>query len=293
MDKNSIGIDFGTTKTLVAYPSDHEHRPEIANMGRERYSLPTSAFMGEKGAWEFGDDADDYACDPYLADRYTSKFKLKLGSSSPVLQIFGEQGFDTYTALDVTAKYLEHIRCLGYCYQKGYGVKKDLKEAFKCYQRSAKNGNNQAQRALERIGRKQTTENKKKTISIDTIRKSAKAGNAEKQYYLGYCYEVGQGVERDADQPAYWYGQAAQAGHAKAQYNYGRCYENGIGVDCDNERAYHWYSAAAKQDNPDAQNRLGDWFFIGKYVKKSYSKAHTWFEKADKTERDELLMLLE
>lgn len=106
----SISIDFGTTKTLVAYPSGNGDRPEIAHLGRERNSLPTSAFYGEGGAWEFGDDADDYACDAAMADHYVSKFKLKLGSTRPVLQIFSSEAFSSFNARDVATEYLRYIR---------------------------------------------------------------------------------------------------------------------------------------------------------------------------------------
>lgn len=110
MNTRCIGIDFGTTKTLVAYHTEHNHKPEIAHLGRERNSVPTSAFIGEGGTWEFGDDADDYACDAAMADRYVSKFKLKLGSTSPVLQLLSQGTFQSFSARDIATKYLRHIR---------------------------------------------------------------------------------------------------------------------------------------------------------------------------------------
>lgn len=110
MNGVAIGIDFGTTKTLVVYPSQQGDKPEIAHLGRERNSLPTSAFFGESGTWEFGDDADDYACDEVLAERYVSKFKLKLGSRQPVLQVFNGDSFSSFTAREVTIEYLRYIR---------------------------------------------------------------------------------------------------------------------------------------------------------------------------------------
>lgn len=105
-----IGIDFGTTKTLVAYSLSQGNRPEIAHLGRERNNLPTSAFISESGIWEFGDDADDYACDAALADRYISGFKLKLGSTTPALQVFGEQGFQAFSAQRISSLFFAHVR---------------------------------------------------------------------------------------------------------------------------------------------------------------------------------------
>lgn len=104
----SIGIDFGTTKTLVAYKIPNLYRPEIAHLGREHNSIPTTAYISENGIWEFGDDADDHAADE--AHLYVRNFKLFLGSKSPVIVRLTKDGNISYTALEVTAQYLKYIR---------------------------------------------------------------------------------------------------------------------------------------------------------------------------------------
>ena len=112
MKTYNIGIDFGTTKTLVAYYDDEEDKPVIAHLGRERNSIPTSVFLSEDGTWLFGEDADDQASDEQQIDRYATAFKLLLGSPSPALQIFTPSGPQSFTALELTAKFLEHVRIL-------------------------------------------------------------------------------------------------------------------------------------------------------------------------------------
>lgn len=112
MKTYNIGIDFGTTKTLVAYYDDEEDKPVIAHLGRERNSIPTSVFLSADGTWLFGEDADDQASDEQQIDRYATAFKLKLGSPSPALQLFTPSGFQSFTALELTAKFLEHVRIL-------------------------------------------------------------------------------------------------------------------------------------------------------------------------------------
>ena len=105
----SIGIDFGTTKTLVAY-NGAEGKPQIAHLGRERDSVPTTVFAGEDGTWEFGEDADDHAFEQDAAERYAEHFKLLLGSSRPALMVFSEKGPQSYTARELTARFLRALR---------------------------------------------------------------------------------------------------------------------------------------------------------------------------------------
>ena len=49
---------------------------------------------------------------------------------------------------------------------------------------------------------------------------------------------------------------AAEQGHAKAQTNLGWMYDNGEGVTKDAVKAVEWYQKAAEQGNADAVQRL-------------------------------------
>ncbi len=57
--------------------------------------------------------------------------------------------------------------------------------------------------------------------AILLIQKSADAGYAEAQYYLGLCYEQGTVVPKDIDIAKKWYGLAADQGNPQAQYRLG------------------------------------------------------------------------
>ena len=70
---------------------------------------------------------------------------------------------------------------IGYCYDKGMGVKKDLKMAFYWYEKAANNGNMIA------------------------------------MYNLGLFYENGFSVEKDIDNAIYWYEKSAKQGSQNAQ----------------------------------------------------------------------------
>jgi TPR repeat protein len=78
---------------------------------------------------------------------------------------------------------------LGYCYQYGKGVKKDLKKAIVYY------------------------------------KISAKENNSESQFSLGKCYQNGEGVKKNKKKTLKWFKKAAKQGHIDAQYNLAMFYE--------------------------------------------------------------------
>ncbi len=99
---NAIGIDFGTTKTMVSYLNPATGRPELVRLGRDRDSIPTTVHVDEVGAFLFGEDADDQIeMDP---EGYCRAFKLHLGEKEAVLPRSG------ITAEALTARFLQHIK---------------------------------------------------------------------------------------------------------------------------------------------------------------------------------------
>jgi hypothetical protein len=124
---------------------------------------------------------------------------------------------------------------LGLCYEEGDGVDKNLDEAFRWFQRSASNGSAEGQFNLGRcyffgIG-----------VAVDMVQAvhwfnlAAGQGNDAFDYFdrkqpnmaistsmcfLGYCYEMGLGVGKDANQSEHWYGEAAYRHHPDACRKY-------------------------------------------------------------------------
>jgi len=76
---------------------------------------------------------------------------------------------------------------LGWCYQNGDGVPKDLNEAIRLYQLSVNQGNSFAQNNLGMF---------KKNEAIKLFQLSVNQGNSTAQYNLGMCYENGDGVQK-------------------------------------------------------------------------------------------------
>ena len=68
------------------------------------------------------------------------------------------------------------------------------------------------------------------TAEIAALRVKANAGDADAQYNLGVCYNVGHGVPQDSVQGAAWIRKAAEQGLVGAQFNVGLMYAYGRGV---------------------------------------------------------------
>ncbi|MCH5158909.1 MAG: sel1 repeat family protein [Clostridiales bacterium] len=82
---------------------------------------------------------------------------------------------------------------LGYCYEKGSGVKKDRKKAHKLYNRAALLGDEDAALRLGIVN----IQSKDKADGVAVFRERAEKGDLCAKYNLGVCYERGDGVKAD------------------------------------------------------------------------------------------------
>jgi hypothetical protein len=109
---------------------------------------------------------------------------------------------------------------LGYLYEQGLGVAKDVDQAVLLYRRAAEQGHKIAQNNL------------------------------------GVLYESGGAVPQDHAEAAHWYRMAAERGYALAQRNLAQMYEAGRGVPADRDQALLWYRRAAGQGDATAKEAL-------------------------------------
>ena len=107
------------------------------------------------------------------------------------------------------------------------------------------------------------------------------------QFQLAENYSKGQGTEVDYQQAFHWYKAAADQGHPLAIQQLGYFYEAGLGVARNAEAAQHFYSIAAseldvyaQQGDPALQNRLAVMYEQGKGVKTNLKMALAWYQKA-------------
>ena len=109
--------------------------------------------------------------------------------------------------------------------------------------------------------------------------------DARRQYELGLCYEQGNGVAKNMEDAAYWYGKAARQGHVKAQYRLGKYWDlkqpaEGEDYDRFKKEALNWYKKAAEQGDADAQFAVGSYYY-GWFGAQSYNTAIPWLRKAE------------
>ena len=78
----------------------------------------------------------------------------------------------------------------------------------------------------------------KKNIDIPQLRKQARAGDLDAQCRLGIALRDGDGMRQDKRAATRWFHKAANAGHAGAQYELAYCYDNGDGVE--KNAGCHW-----------------------------------------------------
>lgn len=109
--------------------------------------------------------------------------------------------------------------------------------------------------------------------ALKNFGEASRRGNHEAQYRIGLMYRDGTGVEKKAEEAAYWFRKAASNGHAEAQYQIGLCFEEGRGVLQDSRVAAEWMWRAAEQGQPEAAYKVGRMYAIGNIMDKNPRKA--------------------
>jgi hypothetical protein len=72
---------------------------------------------------------------------------------------------------------------------------------------------------------------------------------------LGFCYFLGQGVERDYDEAVRWFTLAAEQRFPRAWANLAICHANGYGVPKDVVESYAWWNLASTEMERAARAR--------------------------------------
>lgn len=76
---------------------------------------------------------------------------------------------------------------------------------------------------------------------------AADADDNEREYILGYCFELGLGITKNEEKALYWYRKAQKKGNGDAMYKLGMFYHYGKGkLNIDYKEAKNWYEKAIK-----------------------------------------------
>ena len=126
------------------------------------------------------------------------------------------------------------------------------------YQKPASHANNpnaQFQRAMIYYQGKEASQ-PEYTKAYSLFLKSAESHHAQSQYYLGFMYYYGQGVEQNYSMARDWFEQAARQNIDVANYYLGFMYEHGQSVVQNLKQAQKFYQIAVQSGNQKAKERL-------------------------------------
>ena len=169
---------------------------------------------------------------------------------------------------------------VGYLYEKGDTLEKDMDEALYWYEEAANQGYAMAQHNLGVLYREGDGVEQDYELSFEWLTKAAEQGYADSQNDVGYAYQYGLGVSKDLEKAFEWYMKAAEQGSDIGQCNVGICYRDGIGVEQDYDEAFQWLLKAAEQGFASAQNDVGFAYQNGQGVEEDMAEAFDWYMKA-------------
>jgi TPR repeat protein len=172
------------------------------------------------------------------------------------------------------------MNALGLAYERGVGVRKDMGEAARWYQRSAEAGNSAAMHRLGLAFKNGDGVQRNWMQALRWFRKSADAGNPIGMAELGRAYADGWGTAPNPVEAAKWFRKAADAGNPAGMNQLGMAYLRGFGVDRDPAEAVRWFHKSADAGNLVAMENLGRAYRNGVGVHRDDDEAKRWFDKA-------------
>ncbi|MGH9685768.1 MAG: tetratricopeptide repeat protein [Candidatus Acidiferrales bacterium] len=169
---------------------------------------------------------------------------------------------------------------LGWLYEEGYGVNKDVDKAFSLFNEAAKRGSAEG---TYRVGVSYfwgLGVQKDRSAACQWFIRAASSGYPDAEQETGFCYYNGTGVAQDHGTAFQWFARAGQAGLVDARIIVADMLDRGDGWNQDSAAAVQWYQAAAQQGSPYAMTQLGAHLRLGRGVAWSEAQAMQWFAKA-------------
>jgi len=154
----------------------------------------------------------------------------------------------------------EGMVILARCYENGFGVPQNQKQAASWFLEAARRGNAEAMFRLGLCYMHGAGVQHDSARGSRLIKSAVRAdhNNPELQYLLGTLYTTGApGFERSPTQAFEWYLKATQRGYAKAQARVGLAFLDGIGVEKNQQLALEWMSKPVGQGSVDAALEMG------------------------------------
>lgn len=111
--------------------------------------------------------------------------------------------------------YPDALNNLGYYYEVGYMVDKNILQALGYYNSAAEGGCDLGYANLGRVllnKKNKKVKQYKPELAVTILQMGAERGNPESQYLLGMAYDKGHGINKDKTKAAYWLNLAASNG---------------------------------------------------------------------------------
>ncbi len=125
--------------------------------------------------------------------------------------------------------------------------------------------------------------------AVPLLKQAAELGIAEAQYNLGYCYQVGAGVEQNQQKAIEWYSKSAELGFNDGLYQMMMAYGNGEGVDQDSEKAFLYALKCAENGDGTCMWNVVNCYYQGMGVEKDMDKMLEWAIRLGKLKNPENL----
>jgi localization factor PodJL len=172
-----------------------------------------------------------------------SEIVLPDGFGPPAL-VTAAKGGDPLAFYEIAARFTE-----------GRGVKEDLAEAVKWYQRAADAGVVPAEYRLANLYEKGAGVARDAAKAKRLYLKAAAAGNASAIHNLAVMLASGRDGAPDLAEAGKWFEKAANLGVRDSQFNLAVLYARGNGVAQDLEESYKWFAIAARDGDKDAAEK--------------------------------------
>ena len=176
--------------------------------------------------------------------------------------------------------YDEGIISVGWCYQNGKGVEKNIDIAMEWYLKAYEMHGDYAGWAANDIGCLYDNELKDYKKAIEWYQRGVELGNDFAVRNMGLMYEYGRGVEKNVATAIEWYRKAYEMHGDNASWcacEIGVLYDNELK---DYKKAIEWYQRGVELGNDFAVRNMGLMYEYGRGVEKNTNTAKEWYQKA-------------
>ncbi|MBU5314554.1 SEL1-like repeat protein [Tissierella carlieri] len=167
---------------------------------------------------------------------------------------------------------------LGWMLQNGIGTEKDIGEAKRYYEKSAKLGNTFACYSLAKLILAEEDPTREEiNKAIEYLREASEGGNQFAQYALGKVYLNGNFIEKDIYKAVELFKLSVEERNEYAAYQLGKLYLKGEDITKDISSAIKWLHLSSEKGNQYGQYLLGKIYLMGEGVPRNKEEAIKWF----------------